>query len=65
MPEPKVNSKKLHVLKEVVRKKTNYLTLVIICDHHNEILNYLPKDSVFSIVNFDHHHDVYYPGWHN
>lgn len=65
MPAPKVNSKKLDVLKEVVRKKTNYLTPVIICEHHNEILNYLPKDSVFSIVNFDHHHDVYYPGWHD
>ena len=46
MPAPKVNSRKLDVLKEVVRKKTNHLTPVIICEHHNEILNYLPKDSV-------------------
>ena len=65
MPAPKVNPEKISILKEVVREKTNHLTPVIICEHHNEILNYLPKDAAFSIVNFDHHHDVYYPGWHN
>lgn len=65
MPAPKVNPEKISILKEVVKKKTSPFTPVIICEHHNEILNYLPKGESFSIVNFDHHHDVYYPGWHD
>lgn len=65
MPKPKVNPEKIKLLKEVVRKKTSHLTPVIICEHHDEIVNYLPKTGAFSIVNFDHHHDVYYPGWHD
>ena len=65
MPKPKVNPEKIKLLKEVVRKKTTHLTPIIICEHHDEIVRYLPKTVPFSIVNFDHHHDVYYPGWHD
>ena len=64
MPKPEVNLEKIKLLKEVVKKKTTPRTPVIICEHHDEIMNYLPRDEKFSIVNFDHHHDVYYPGWH-
>tara|TARA_Y100000592_G_scaffold93907_1_gene157859 strand:+ start:66 stop:647 length:582 start_codon:yes stop_codon:yes gene_type:complete len=65
MPIPKVNPKKIKILKKVVKEKTNLFTPIIICQHHNEILNYLPKNKPFNIVNFDHHHDVHYPGWHD
>ncbi len=64
MPSPKVNPTKIEILKQVVKKKTNPDTPTVICEHHNEILKYLPKGKKFSITNFDHHHDVYYPGWH-
>ncbi len=64
-PTPQVNAEKLQLLKQAVREKTQWDTTVIVAEHHHTILEYLPKDRPFSIVNFDHHHDVYYPGWHS
>ena len=64
-PIPQVNPEKLRLLKRVVQEKTQWDTTIIIAEHHHAILEYLPKDRPFSIVNFDHHHDVYYPGWHS
>tara|TARA_R100001086_G_scaffold14196_1_gene7129 strand:+ start:103 stop:660 length:558 start_codon:yes stop_codon:yes gene_type:complete len=58
---PKVNNAKLKILKRIV---FGIDAPVIIGTHHHEILNHLPLDSKLTIFNFDHHHDIFYPGWH-
>ena len=65
MPAPEVNPVKLEVLKQVVKEKTTRKTPIVIAERHDQIMDFLPKSKPFSIVNFDHHHDVYYPGWHS
>ena len=65
LPAPKINQEKLQLLKDVVRTSVHESAPVIIADHHHQILDFLPVDQKFSVVNFDHHHDVYYPGWHS
>lgn len=65
LTEPQVNEEKLSLLADVIREKTSLDTTVIIAEHHHEILKYLPSSQAFSIFNFDHHHDIYYPGWHS
>ena len=63
-PAPKVNLEKLKLLKSVVKHKTTESTNIIIAEHHHEILKYLPHETRV-IYNFDHHHDIFYPGWHD
>ena len=65
MPAPEVNLEKLKILQQVVKEKTTIETPVVIAEHHDQILKFLPDSEPVSIVNFDHHHDVYYPGWHS
>lgn len=65
LPLPAVNEKKIEYLKEVVRRSVDASTPIIIGEHHHEILQFLPTKKEFSIINFDHHHDIYYPGWHS
>lgn len=38
---------------------------VHIVKHHHDILRHLPKTGKYKIVNIDHHHDIFYPGWHD
>ena len=38
---------------------------VHVVQHHHEILQFLPKTIDFKMFNVDHHHDIYYPGWHD
>ena len=65
LPSPKVNNSKLEILREVLDKKTGPKVPLNISSHHHSILHFLPTDTSFSIYNFDHHHDIYYPGWHS
>jgi hypothetical protein len=65
LPMPRLNKKKLKLLKSVMREKTNLDTPIVIAEHHHQIVPFLPKDEPFNIFNFDHHHDVYYEGWHS
>ena len=64
LPEPKINLTKLDFLKSVVKEKTDENTPIVIADTHDKILNFLPKETSI-IYNIDHHHDIYYPGWHS
>lgn len=63
LPTPKINTDKLIYLKNIfnIRKKDAPL---IIINHHHQILEYLPR-TPFHLYNVDHHHDIYYPGWHD
>lgn len=65
LPGPEANLNKIALLKEVVRLKTESTTPTVICDRHDHILDFLPDDRLFEVYNFDHHHDIYYPGWHD
>ena len=65
LPIPEINQEKLQLLKDVMRMSVPGSSPVIIADHHHQILDFLPVEKKFSVVNFDHHHDVYYPGWHS
>ena len=64
LPAPEVNQEKLELLKNVMRSAVAKSSPIVIADHHHQILDFLPTQQQFSIVNFDHHHDIYYPGWH-
>lgn len=64
LPEPKLNIEKFDSLKKILKLvKTN--AAVISIEHHHEILNYIPKNRKVLLQNIDHHHDIFYPGWHN
>ena len=60
---PKLNDKKLDELISVVTKLEKTIQIRKIT-HHQEILNVLPDRNV-TIFNIDHHHDIFYPGWHD
>lgn len=60
---PKVNHEKLAEIKRVLRTKTSSDTPIVIAENHHQILRFIPECS-FCIYNFDHHHDIFYPGWH-
>tara|TARA_X000000950_G_C13847254_1_gene632945 strand:- start:798 stop:1364 length:567 start_codon:yes stop_codon:yes gene_type:complete len=38
---------------------------VHVIKHHHRILDFLPETMEFKVFNMDHHHDIYYPGWHD
>lgn len=59
---PEINPDKLEVLHRIVQGLD---APVIVATHHHEILQHLPIDSSLTIFNFDHHHDIFYPGWHD
>ena len=63
--KPECNPEKLNILKSVVKNNIKKHAPVIIIENHDEILNFLPDNIKMSIYNFDHHHDIYYPGWHS
>ena len=65
LPEPEVNQEKLDLIQKVVSQKVARGTPVHIIQHHHDILKLLPLDTHMRIYNFDHHHDVFYPGWHD
>lgn len=64
MPKPQVNQEKLELIRNVVAQKVNKGTTTHIIENHHDIIRLLPKEESMCIYNFDHHHDVFYPGWH-
>jgi len=65
LPPPTVNLAKLNLLRRVVSEKVSENADIILAANHHSIMRYLPLGSPFSVTNFDHHHDIYYPGWHS
>lgn len=65
LPQPKVNLDKISLLRDVIKSKTNFCTPILIIENHHQIISFLPRHSSYNIYNFDHHHDIFYPGWHN
>ena len=65
LPLPAANQVKLDLLKRVILEKTTSETPIVIAEHHHQILPFLPASDQYQLFNFDHHHDVYYPGWHS
>lgn len=63
LPAPRINPLKLVYLKDVLKKKLSNKAPTFFITHHHEILKYLPEEK-FNLYNFDHHHDIFYPGWH-
>jgi hypothetical protein len=64
LPLPTVNSKKISLLKSKLSGKVSVDSRIIITNHHHDILEFLPKNE-FILYNIDHHHDIFYPGWHD
>lgn len=62
LPTPKINPVKLNYLKSIFNVRKDDAPLIII-KHHHQILEYLPS-TPFHLYNVDHHHDIFYPGWH-
>ena len=63
-PQPQVNQAKLDVIRNIVSNCVAKNTPLHIIENHHDILPLLPEDVPLCIYNFDHHHDVFYPGWH-
>jgi len=62
---PMVNvEKKKSVIKYLSRLNCVAIPKVI-CQNHDEILAFIGNLPAVTIVNIDHHHDVFYPGWHD
>ena len=60
----KINKSKFNNISKVF-KKVSYNTKIITVTHHHEILKHIPHDKDIFLQNIDHHHDIFYPGWHN
>ena len=56
---------KLQQILFVYEKALTTASEVYFIQDHHEIVSHLPIGKVYDIVNFDHHHDVFYPGWHS
>ena len=62
--KPSVNNEKLNVLIKVFTDALLTTEQVYFLNNHHEIVPFLQTSSAHKIVNFDHHHDIFYPGWH-
>jgi hypothetical protein len=62
LPTPRINPVKLNYLKSIFNTCKDDAPLIII-KHHHQILEYLPT-TPFHLYNVDHHHDIFYPDWH-
>ena len=63
--KPRVNQKKLDDLLLVFAGALAGAQAVYFIENHHEIISYLTLTDLYSVVNFDHHHDIFYPGWHD
>ncbi len=63
LPPPKLNSEKLKYVKNIFNIREENAPIIII-KHHHQILEYLPS-TPFHLYNVDHHHDIFYPDWHD
>ena len=64
LPMPSVNPEKFSQLKNVVSKHVTKKTKIFSAANHHAILDSLPTLPL-NIYNIDHHHDIFYPGWHD
>ena len=62
--KPVVNLQKFNQLCSIFNLFRKEATIFTVQNHH-EIMNYLNTDEDLYIENIDHHHDIYYPGWHD
>ena len=62
--KPSVNLKKLDVLTSVYSSALPNANEVHFINDHHEVVSYLNRDIKYNIINFDHHHDIFYPDWH-
>lgn len=64
LPLPLINFEKFNLLKRVVSTFVLPTAKIVIMPDHHQILDFLPGGRL-SIYNIDHHHDIFYPGWHD
>ena len=62
---PKVNVAKKERIIKYLRKLDCARVPKIICENHDQIMPFIEKNEFIEVVNIDHHHDVFYPGWHD
>lgn len=63
--KPRVNKAKLDSLVKVYSDALSTAKEVHFISDHHEIVSFFKPGCTYEITNFDHHHDVFYPGWHN
>ncbi len=63
--KPRVNQEKLDDLLFVYNQALKSTDQVFFINNHHEIVPHLVSSLRYDVVNFDHHHDVFYPGWHS
>ena len=65
--KPRVNQKKLNDLLSVFDSVVGNSKEVFFIKDHHQIVDRLQSISKkkFDIINFDHHHDIFYPDWHS
>ena len=63
--KPRVNKAKLDSLVKVYSDALPAAKEVHFISDHHEIVSFFKPGCAYEITNFDHHHDVFYPGWHN
>ena len=61
---PAVNLQKFQLLCTIFNTFRNNARVISI-KHHHEIIDHLNTDEDLYIENIDHHHDIYYPDWHD
>ena len=61
---PKINEKKFKNLKKIFNGIFKSKIPIKVIQHHHEAIQYISKKEEIILQNIDHHHDIYYPGWH-
>ena len=61
---PKINEKKFKNLKNIFKNIFKSSIPIKLIQHHHEAIKYIPKKEEIILQNIDHHHDIYYPDWH-
>ena len=61
--EPEINHKKFTDLVNVFNNFRSNAKVVLIT-HHHQILDHIPLHEDINLQNIDHHHDIFYPDWH-
>lgn len=59
---PRLNKQKFETIVNIYNKFKSKAKVVTVT-HHQEILKHIHCDDL-NLQNIDHHHDIFYPGWH-
>ena len=62
-PKPQLNPAKIQYLQQVFAQAQKEAPTIVEACHHHEIVPHLRGDEL-QMINIDHHHDIFYPGWH-